>query len=143
MKIINAVEVEEKWYDISMLSANPKKLYVFGDNTIRAGRGGQASIRDCFNAIGVATKRLPSLGESSYYNDSESDYKAITNDLFNLSKVISSPEYQDWTIVFPKDGLGTGLAEMPQRSPFLFDVMSKYLKQYFGIITNDDGTLSI
>jgi len=137
------VEVEEEWYTIGMLSANPKKLYVFGDNTIRAGRGGQAVIRDCFNAVGVATKRLPSVGDSSYYADTQSDYKALTNDLFNLSKVMTSPEFQGWTIVFPKDGLGTGLSEMPQRSPFLFDVMSKYLKQYFNVNTNDDGTLNI
>lgn len=137
------VEVQEDWYNIGMLSANPKKLYVFGDNTIRAGRGGQATIRDCFNAIGVATKRLPSTGDGAYYADTQSDYKALTNDLFNLSKVMDSPEYQDWTLVFPKDGLGTGLSEMPQRSPFLFDVMSKYLKQYFNVDTNEDGTLSI
>ncbi len=137
------VEVEEEWYTIGMLSANPKKLYVFGDNTIRAGRGGQAVIRDCFNAVGVATKRLPSVSDSSYYADTQSDYKSLTNDLFNLSKVMASPEFQDWTIVFPKDGLGTGLSEMPQRSPFLFDVMSKYLKQYFNVNTNDDGTLNI
>ena len=137
------IEIQKEWYSISMLSANPKKIYVFGDNIIRSGLGGQAIIRDCFNAIGLVTKRLPDTNPESYFADTISDYKILTGDLFNLSKLLNSPEYQDWTLVFPKDGIGTGLSKMPQKSPFLFDVMSNYLKQYFNINTSEDGTLSI
>jgi len=46
-------------------------------------------------------------------------------------------------LVFPSDGLGTGLSELPKRSPFLNNQLKMMLKNCFNIDTNEDNKLSI
>ena len=137
------VLIEEKWYSIGMLSENLKHLYIFGDNTMCIGNGGQAQIRDCYNSMGVATKRAPAMTDDAFFGDTEKDYINLLNDLVRLSMLLKNPLYDDWTLVFPIDGLGTGLSQMPLRSPFLTVMLANYLKQYFGVNTAEDGRLSI
>ena len=43
----NQLEVVSRYTDAEV-KANPDKIYVFGDNTQRTGKGGQAQIRRCF-----------------------------------------------------------------------------------------------
>lgn len=43
------------------------------------------------------------------------------------------------TLVFPKDGLGTGLAKMPEKSPNLFKFLCRILKESFDINLTKDG----
>ena len=72
VKVINVV-VQEAWYSIEQCKANPRSIYVFGDNLLRVGEAGQASIRSCNNAIGIATKKKPSMLDSSFFSDKEYD----------------------------------------------------------------------
>lgn len=85
------------WFDLSnierktvktlspqLLRENPNYLFVFGDNTLRYGKGGQAVIRDEPNAFGIVTKLKPSTSNDSYMTDKDSyqdNLMAISKDL--------------------------------------------------------------
>lgn len=111
----------------SDLKANPKIYYVFGDNKMRVGYGGQArEMRGELNAIGVITKKDPSL----YLNDAI-DYEwydeylhSDDGDLAKIWKLLSNNEI----VVFPALGIGTGLANMEFKAPRCWNQLQKYLK---------------
>jgi len=125
------VEIQEEWYSLEQCKNNPDKLYVFGDNTIRKGNGGQASIRNAINSIGIATKRLPSSNKHSYFEDNYEEYEIIAEDIEKVIVEYKVGEYK--TLVLPQDGLGTGLSEMPQRAPDLFNWMNGVLSEVLNI----------
>ena len=95
----------------------PRALFIFGDNNLGYGVGGQAVIRRCPNALGIPTKKLPSLAENAFYTDVElADNKThIMQAVERIKKALQSGKYD--TLIFPKDGLGTGLAELSKRAP--------------------------
>lgn len=94
------------------LRANPDVLYIFGDNYARAGRGGQAAeMRGEANAHGIATKWNP----RDCFSDEVFDIIALIIDE-DLKKV-KIQMLANRTVVFPLDGIGTGLSEMPTRAP--------------------------
>lgn len=109
-----------------------KALCVFGDNTIRAGCGGQAIIRFAECAFGIATKRSPRNLDSAYFSDENSaDTSWVMSDINRLyEKLIQNPHLIAY---FPEHGLGTGLSEMPIRCPNLFKEMNDVIKERFGI----------
>lgn len=137
MKII----VQEEWFNVQQCLDNPNNIYIFGDNGLRIGEGGQAQIRNSYNVIGIATKRLPTRELNSFFNDSFSDVEIINSDLRELYEFMEKPESISYTFVFPKDGLGTGLSELEERSPMICELLKSHLLQWFGISTKDDGTL--
>jgi len=57
------------------LRENPNHIFVFGDNTIRKGRGGGASLRDEPNTYGFITKKIPFNNDKDFYKPNE--YKTI------------------------------------------------------------------
>jgi len=125
------VEIQKRWYGINDCLSNKHKLYVFGDNTIRTGHGGQASIRDIKNSIGIATKLLPSQSNNAYFSDQYEEYQIIVNDIEKMIKKFKEEEYE--VLVLPYDGLGTGLSKMPEKSPELFKWMNSLLSEIFNI----------
>jgi hypothetical protein len=118
-----------KRYDVDMVKSMPNHLFIFGDNTIGIGRGGQAIIRCCENAYGIPTKKLPSQFPNSYFSDGEyeENIKIIKESIDNIPLIY---EY----IVFPEDGLGTGLAQLPLRAPRTYRFLVSYLNSKFGDI---------
>lgn len=96
-----------------MIQAEPKNLFVFGDNMKRRGMGGQArEMRGEPNAIGIPTKHEPSMKPSAFFCDD--DYIAWAT--------CSGPDICDLLshegiIVWPELGIGTGLAALPSRAP--------------------------
>jgi len=42
-------------------------MYIFGDNTYRVGKSGQAIIRDENNAFGIVTKVAPSNDTNAFF----------------------------------------------------------------------------
>ena len=121
------------WYSEELCSSHPHCLFVFGDNMIRMGRAGQATIRDCPNSFGIATKRLPSMKDSAFFSDQEDEFCVVENDLRQL--YVLSRKYT--TVVFPSSGIGTGLSQMPERSPLLYTHMKNILDEYFNIRWED------
>jgi len=106
---------------------NPDKIYVFGDNVIRKGKKGQAIIRDCPNAFGIATKRFPSMRYGSFFKDTPEDLSIVLKDLIKLRNL----SYNGKTIVFPKAGIGTGLAELGYNAPRLYITMYNFIEDNF------------
>ena len=61
VKVINVV-VQEEWYSIEQCRANPRAIYVFGDNLLRKGLGGQAKeMRGEPNTLGIVSKKYDIL----------------------------------------------------------------------------------
>lgn len=94
------------------LKANPHVLYVFGDNAERWGLGGQAAeMRGEPNARGIATLQAP----GRFWTDAsvEAQCAIIDADLEPIFQALEAGQ----TVVFPLDGVGSGLADLERRSP--------------------------
>lgn len=102
-------------YNNAMVIDQSHKLFVFGDNLARTGRAGQAIIRGCENTIGLPTKRAPCMDEFCFFTDADLAIviKAASADIDTLFLAVG----HGVTIVWPQDGIGTGLAQLPQRAP--------------------------
>ena len=124
------VEIQ-KIFSIKDCNNNPNKIYIFGDNLCGAGKGGQAIIRDCHNAFGIPTKRTPSMDSNAFFSDNFDEYDAVKSKIEQLVLLASCKKTT--IFVFPKAGLGTGLARMNQTSPKLFKYMNKVLHKFFGV----------
>lgn len=135
------IEVRSEWYNAEEVKTELHKFFVYGDNAKRLGMGGQAQIRRCSNARGVATKNSPTMDKSAFFSDQLEEVKVIIHDLNKLKEMHSSELYDNFTLVFPKDGLGTGLARLPTESPIINKLLALMLEKHFGVGTHDDGTL--
>lgn len=126
--------IKQKMIYRSDLRANPQILYIFGDNLMREGIGGQAKeMRGEPNAFGIATKRRPQHGHfADYMHDNQEDaWNAVNADFLALRKKCATVHdfstdigshftpYQ--AIIVPDDGIGTGLARLPDFAPKLLD----------------------
>lgn len=102
-----------KWYARELLRAEPEARFVFGDNVARVGYGGQAAAcRDAPNAIGVATLYAP----GDYYRAGDpAALNAVIVDLGDVAAALAAGR----TVYAPLDGLGTGLARLPEHAPDL------------------------
>jgi hypothetical protein len=113
----------EKLYTKELLRAHPDWLFVFGDNYERKGLGGQAKVcRGEPNTIGWATKKAPNNLPASYLTDED-----MVDWLVNCSEdvaVISAALRQLRVVVFPEDGIGTGLAKLPEKAPAITAVIN-------------------
>lgn len=108
---------------------NPRWLFIYGDNDIHKGTGGQAIIRGARNAYGVPTKKLPSLTPRSFYNDEE--FEANSEKIDNALQKIQQAFHRDGylKIVLPEKGLGTGLAQLDKRAPRTFEYLQEGIEQ--------------
>ena len=99
-------------YTRAEIKANRDKVYIFGDNLARTGYGGQAAeARDEPNAIGIPTKRSP------HEFLSDADYKDWLVVAFMDCERIRIAQQQGKIIVWPRDGIGTGLAALEKHAP--------------------------
>lgn len=103
-------------YSRAEIRANPDRLYVFGDNVSTLGRGGQA--KECRgepNTVGIPTKWHPMMDEGSFFTDADLPKvrPRIQYEFRRLSEHLATGR----DIVWPRDGVGTGLAQLPQRAP--------------------------
>ena len=102
-------------YSREEIRANPRALYVFGDNLAERGLGGQAAAaRGEPNAVGIATKRAPSLVESAFLTDA--DLPRLQDHVAPALNRLREHLAAGGTVVMPADGIGTGLAQMPDRA---------------------------
>lgn len=134
------IEVISENYTPELLKANPDKLFLFGDNNTRTGKGGQAIIRDEPNAIGISTKLLPKNTEEAFMSDDQlTDNKAVIDSDIKKAKEKATTEGK--TIVLPKGGFGTGLAALATKAPQTFAYLNKRLQEEFGF-NNTTGELA-
>ena len=98
------------------LRAHPGWYFVFGDNWKRQGLGGQAAAaRGEPNAVGVCTKKAPTYNEDDFLTDME--YCDNVTQIFNDLERVFFSLHSGGTVVWPADGIGTGIADLPNRAP--------------------------
>ena len=108
---------------VNLVKKNPDKVFLFGDNLKGYGKGGQAIIRDEPNAIGIPTKKAPSMDKTAFFTDAEyTSNKKVIDEAF--SKIPRGK-----TIVVPKDNLGTGRAQLKQKAPKTWFYLQEKLKE--------------
>lgn len=119
------------WITREMVQAEPEARFVFGDNNLRVGMGGQAgAMRGEPNAIGVVTKRAPDMLASSFFSDDERlDARNLDRDLAKIDAAL----LEGRTIYVATDGIGTGYSQLPQRAPKLY----RRLVEFFGTIPGE------
>ena len=129
--------IRQKFINRCDLTDNPDMYYLFGDNTIRKGMGGQAgAMRGEPNAIGIATKALPSQQPDSFFSDNfwEENFEIIWGDL----ALAFDRKFEGYQLVIPSDGLGTGLSELPTRAPFTNALLLRSIELLDTLKTRDE-----
>lgn len=101
---------------------NPSYFFVFGDNLIRKGKKGQAIIREEPNSYGIPTKRLPSMDKSAFFSDKEDEYLVVKDNLIELWNL----HLQNKTIVLPENPVGSGLADLKNKSPKINSLIKRF-----------------
>jgi hypothetical protein len=101
------------------LEVNQHVLYLFGDNELRKGLGGQAKeMRGELNAIGIRTKRAPGMAYNDFWHDEQDDEfilqcKMVGEDFVPVVQHLQ----RGGLICIPADGLGAGLSKMSVHCP--------------------------
>lgn len=111
----------EKYISRAMVRDEPKSLFVFGDNMARVGRGGQAKeMRGEPNAIGIPTKWRPTMYPGDLFKDGDflPDVKREIDLSFGRLFMHAATGGE---IVWPVDGIGTGLAYLYASAPMIWE----------------------
>ena len=111
------------WWKKEDVINNPNALFVYGDNDVHKGVGGQAIIRYFPNTHGIPTKKFPFYYPSAYYTDIDYDNNIIKIEKAFAELLIKAEKYE--TIYSPEDGLGTGLANLPMKAPKTYAYIKK------------------
>jgi hypothetical protein len=123
-----------------IVRANPAVLFLFGDNDIRQGMGGQAKgvvdhasvMRGELNARGIRTKKLPAMTPEAFWTDKEYEQNEakIDEDFWPVERHLA----MGGAVVMPASGLGTGLGRMGRQCPktfvYLCNRLETLLKTY-------------
>ena len=112
----------QKTFSVADCKNNPDKLYVFGDNLKRSGKGGQAVIRGLPNTVGIATKRYPSMDEGAFFTAGTTS-RIVVEDIANVFRRFAEGSYKK--LVLPSHGIGTGLAQLQERAPHMLEIINK------------------
>ncbi len=106
------------------LKKNPDKVFLFGDNLLGVGYGGQAKeMRGELNAFGIPTKKLPSNNTNAFFSDAE-----FASNKSHIDKAFSRIP-RDKIIVIPSAGLGTGLARLDKCAPKTYAYLLNKIKE--------------
>jgi len=98
------------------IKAAPDTLYIFGDNFERKGFGGQAAeARGEPNAVGIPTKRAPSMRPDAFMTDA--DLERLQAEARPALDRLRRHLDAGGDVVMPDAGIGTGLAQMATRAP--------------------------
>lgn len=117
---------KQKWIRRADLRQNRHKAYLFGDNILEKGLGGQAKeMRGEFNAFGVPTKWIPSMNAAAFFCDDDLDL--LTKHYDRIFRDLKQSSFQ--IVVIPADGIGTGLARLDKTAPKIFAYLQEKLKE--------------
>ena len=108
------IHIHDGYWTVASVKLDSLSLYVFGDNNIGKGRGGQAIIRNLPNTVGIPTKKYPNNYVSSFYTDEDYDDNIQRINAAVDTIIERSVNYK--RVILPADGLGTGLAMLAQKA---------------------------
>jgi len=114
------------------LKNNPDWYYLFGDNSLRQGLGGQAKeMRGEPNAIGIATKIAPGNFSEAYFSDYHYYWNLdlMLNDAEKAVEVLR----EGGTLIIPADGLGTGLSAMDTQCPRTYKALQSIIEYLYNV----------
>mgnify|MGYP001608883882 CR=1 FL=1 len=116
----------------AMLRAEPDTLFVFGDNMAARGLGGQAKeMRGEHNAVGIPTKRHPRMDDAAFLTDADLD--AVRPIAQAAYRRLADHLKAGGTVVFPADGIGTGLAQLQERAPAVDEYLGRCYEHLKGM----------
>lgn len=116
------------------LQSNPTVFYVFGDNLARTGLGGQAAeMRGEPNAIGFPTKHRPAMGPNDFFTDD--DLERVREETMPTYRRLREHLANGGIIIWPADGIGTGMAQLQQRAPKIKKYYDLMLVSLYGTQT--------
>jgi hypothetical protein len=119
------------WYSAALCRACPDLLFVFGDNMLGFGKGGQAIIRSEPNTFGIPTKRKPSMASGAFFMEgNERDLDAVLLSLGDLWDKLEEGR----TVVIPinQEGeisLGLERARLRQTAPSIYDTIKNHVNE--------------
>lgn len=119
--------IQKEWFTKEQIKANPDVWFVFGDNEMRQGTGGQAKpCRGEPNTIGIRTKRKPRTDPSAYWHDDtyEDNILMIDDDFSSVEGFLENGD----TVIFPEDGFGTGLALLKDNAPKTLEYINTWIE---------------
>lgn len=134
--------IEMKRYTRAFIQAHTDWIFCFGDNEDRKGTGGQAkACRGEPNTIGIRTKRHPNRRPDAYWDDATFPINRmkVTEDFMDVLGALM----KDKVVVFPKDGFGTGLANLDKNAPRTLEYIEsgrKSFLEYWGTDFVDPST---
>jgi hypothetical protein len=118
-------------YSVELCRQHPTVAFVFGDNLQRRGKAGQAIIRSEPNAVGVATKRLPSMHPTAFFRDGEPyALQAVLTDIGKVQRWL----HRGRDVVIPvlatgKVSLGCGRAKLDTLAPTLYGTIQRNVEE--------------
>lgn len=116
----------QKWITRDDLRNNPATWYVFGDNLLGIGFGGQAkAMRGEPNAVGIPTKAAPYV----YADDSMALH--FLSRWVDAFMALDVHLHSGHNVVWPTDGIGTGLADLPTKAPTLWQTLELLRENLF------------
>lgn len=125
--------IYQSWIKREDLQANHDIAYLFGDNVLQYGMGGQAKeMRGERNAFGIPTKWEPTNRDEAFFTDDQF-YTIMPHIVKAFREAIDFAGNNGHIIIIPRDGLGTGLAELPTRAPNVYEYIQNWIdgiKQY-------------
>lgn len=121
-------------YSQKLVEEYPRTHFVFGDNRIRRGNGGQACIRPCKNTLGVVTKHEPSNAPGAFFEEGDPlAMRSLARDLLNIEQLMEQPAA---AVVLPvldlpdlPSSLGCGLAQLPSRAPTMYAMINSWQRR--------------
>lgn len=132
--------IRQKWIIREDLKSNRERVYVFGDNMIRIGYGGQAkSMRGEPNAYGIPTKWMPDDSDDSFFCDDDFDDPSVTFAISGAFVHLAEVLNNGYDVVIPTDGLGTGLSKLSEKAPLIakfIDEQIAKLEEKYGLVGN-------
>jgi hypothetical protein len=95
----------------------------------RSGLGGLArEVRKQPNSVGIPTKHYPSLKEEAFFTDSIMYDRIVMSAIDGAIKQIDELLKEGYDVVIPMAGIGSGLSQLPERAPRLFNYIEQKLQ---------------
>ena len=113
---------------------HPNFIFVFGDNLAEKGLGGQAKeMREEPNAVGIATKRSPSMNSDAFFSNSDIHNVIVMGAIKDSFRILESHLLSGDVVVIPENGVGVGLANLPVNAPLIDTFIKKSIERLVNI----------
>lgn len=107
----------------------PAVLWLFGDNMLREGFGGQAKeMRGEPNALGIATKWAPGTSDDDYFAPGDWHDPKVQARMKMDFGLIATFLRAGGSVYLPGDGIGMGMAQLQDRAPIFLDKFDQWFE---------------